>query len=227
MRRAIFWDFDGTLTTGEPTWRFCMVKALGALADKYGVTEEKLRGYLQKGFPWHPDGDPTLTGPAFWEELFRRFAGAFESFGIPVPESVAAARRVREAALDPRLYHVRPDAAATLAVCAYKGWRNYILSNNYPELEDTVTALGLRQFFSGMVVSGVVGACKPDEKIFRIAERAANFPALIWMVGDNPIADIKGAQEAGWHTAHITQPGTKSAGAEVTVTSLSELLKFL
>lgn len=142
MRRAIFWDFDGTLTDGEPA-------------------------------------------------------------------------------------KARPDAAAVLAVCAYKGYKNYILANGPPELVELVDRLGLRQFFSGIIVSGAVGACKPDERIFRIAERAASFPSLIWMVGDNPIADINGAKNAGWHTAYITEPGTKNSGAEVTVSTLSELLKFL
>lgn len=227
MRKAIFWDFDGTLTDGEPTWRSCMVRALGPLADQYGITEEMLRGHLQHGFPWHKDGDPTLTGEAFWNVLLARFAEAYRALGIPSELAEQAAHRVRKVVLDKNLYHVRPDAAATLALCAYNGWRNYILSNNYPELEQTIDALGLRQFFSGLVVSGVVGACKPDEKIFRLAERAANFPSLIWMVGDNPVADIKGARDAGWHTAYIAPRGATNAGAEVTVTGLSELLKYL
>lgn len=227
MRRAIFWDFDGTLTTGEPTWRYCMVKALGELAKWYGVTEESLQPHLSSGFPWHPDGDSSLTGEAFWETLFDLFTAAFQSLGVPGPEADTAARRVRDIVLDKNLYHVRMDAAAVLAVCAYKGYRNYILTNNFPEWESLFGQLGLRQFFSGIIVSGAVGACKPDEKIFRIAERVANFPSLIWMVGDNPIADIRGAKNAGWHTAHITEPGTKNSGAEITVTTLSELLKFL
>ena len=146
---------------------------------------------------------------------------------MPSSEAQAAAQRVRDIVLDKTLYHVRPDAAAVLAVCAFKGYKNYILTNNFPEWESLFDGLGLRQFFSGIVNSGVVGACKPDEKIFRIAERTANFPSLIWMVGDNPIADIEGAKNAGWHTAHITRPGAPSSGAEVTVTFLSELLKFL
>lgn len=227
MRRAIFWDFDGTLTDGRPTWRSCLIKALGELAGRYGVTEEKLRPYLKSGFPWHPDGDSSLTGEAFWEVLFRLFSAAYQGLGVPGPEADAAARRVRDIVLDGTLYHVRPDAAAVLAVCAYKGYKNYILTNNFPEWESLFGQLGLRQFFSGIIVSGAVGACKPDERIFRIAERAASFPSLIWMVGDNPIADIEGAKNAGWHTAYITEPGTKNSGAEVTVSTLSELLKFL
>lgn len=227
MRRAIFWDFDGTLTDGEPTWRSCMVKALGELAERYDVTEEKLRPYLKSGFPWHPDGDGSLTGEAFWKALFGLFSAAFQKLGVPGPEADTAARRVRDIVLDKDLYHVRPDAAAVLAVCAYKGYRNYILTNNFPEWESLFNELGLRQFFSGIIVSGTVGACKPDEKIFRIAERLASFPSLIWMVGDNPAADIGGAKNAGWHTAYIAKPGAKNAGAEVTVATLSELLRFL
>lgn len=223
MRKAIFWDFDGTLTTGEPTWRFCLVRALGPLAERYGVTEEGVRPFLRSGFPWHPDGDSSLTGERFWQALFDRFGLAFESFGIPKPEAEAAARRVREIVLDKALYHVRPDAAAALAVCAYKGWRNYILTNNFPEWESLFDQLGLRQFFSGIVVSGAVGASKPEEKIFRLAERTARFPSLIWMVGDNPIADIEGAKNAGWHTAYLAKPGAPHAGADITALSLTEI----
>lgn len=227
MRRAIFWDFDGTLTTGEPTWRFCLVRALGPLAERYGVTEEALRPFLRTGFPWHPDGDSSLTGERFWQALYSRFSAALIGCGVPGPAAGTAARRVREIVQDKTLYHVRPDAAATLAVCAYQGWKNYILTNNFPEWESLFGRLGLRQFFSGIVVSGVVGASKPEEKIFRIAERVANFPSLIWMVGDNPQADIAGGLAAGWHTAHLSRPGAPRSGAEVTVSSLTELLRYL
>lgn len=227
MRKAIFWDFDGTLTTGEPTWRSCLMMALGEGARQYGVTEEKLRPYLSRGFPWHPDGNPALTGEAFWAELFSRFARAYEALGVPAPQGEAAARRVRQIVLDKTLYHVRPDAAPTLAVCAYKGYKNYILTNNFPEWKSLFSQLGLSRFFSGYLISGAEGICKPDLRIFRKAERIAAFPSLIWMVGDNPIADIAGARQAGWHTAHIAKPGAPSSGAEITVSSLSELLKYL
>ena len=227
MRKAIFWDFDGTLTFGEPSWRSCLMMALGNAAPEYEITPEKLAPFLKHGFPWHPDGNPTLTGRAFWEELFSLFALAYEALGVPAPWAAAAARRAREVAMDPKNYRVRPDAAATLAVCAYKGYRNYILTNNFPEWESLFVQLGLGQFFSGIVNSGVVGICKPDVRIFRKAERVAAFPSLIWMVGDNPVADIQGGKNAGWHTAHIAKPGAPSSGAEITVNSLSELLKYL
>ena len=72
-----------------------------------------------------------------------------------------------------------------------------------------------------------MGVNKPEERIFRIAEQAASFPSLIWMVGDNPIADIQGAKKAGWHTAYLAKPGASHAGAQVTVENLSQVLRYL
>ena len=227
MRKAIFWDFDGTLTTGEPTWRFCLVKALGPLAERYGVTEDKVRPYLKQGFPWHPDGDQTLTGEAFWDCLLSKFTQAYVSLGVPQPIAADAARRVRDIVQDPTQYRVRPDVPGVLTGCAFKGYKNYVLTNNFPEWENLLDKLNLRQYFDGVVVSGTLGLAKPDVRIFRKAEAVAHFPSLIWMVGDNPVADIQGARDAGWHTAYLAPRGAKNAGAEITFTSLSDLLNYL
>lgn len=114
MRKAIFWDFDGTLTDGQPTWRRCLVLALGESASKYGVMEEKLRPYLKSGLPWHPDGDQTLTGEAFWECLTAKFAEAYEAQGVPSLLAAEAAGRMREVVQDERLYRVRKEAPGAL-----------------------------------------------------------------------------------------------------------------
>ena len=227
MRKAIFWDFDGTLTYSGPLWSGSLLKALGPWAESYVVGLEELRPGLGDCFPWNPGGQHDLKGPAFWEYMNARFAQIYTALGLPLPLARACAGRVREIVLSKSSYRVRPEAAGVLAVCAYKGWRNYILSNNYPELEEVVERLGLGRFFSGYVVSAEVGVNKPEERIFRIAEQAASFPSLIWMVGDNPIADIQGAKEAGWHTAYLAKPGASHAGAQVTVENLSQVLRYL
>ncbi len=227
MRKAIFWDFDGTLTISDHLWSRCLHQALGPLAGRLGIAREMLSAPLDKGFPWSPDGDPSLKGENWWPAMIPVFQQAYCQVGLPETQAAEAAKLVRAQVLRPEYYRVRPDAAATLAVCAYKGWKNYVLSNNFPELEEVLEALGLRRFFAGIVNSGQLGLCKPDERIFRKAELIAGFPSFIWMVGDNPTADIAGARQAGWHTAHIAKPGASSSGAEVTVSSLTELLKYL
>lgn len=226
-RKAIFWDFDGTLTYGEPSWRRCLVLALGESAPAYGVTEDRVRPFLASGFPWHPDGDPSLTGMAFWECLAAKFTLAYTALGVPGPLAEEAAWRVREIVQDEKLYRVRKEAPGALTACAYKGYKNYILTNNFPEWEGLLDRLKLRPYFAGVVNSGTAGAAKPDPRIFRRAEETANFPGQIWMVGDNPVADIQGAKGAGWKAVHIAEPGSPHSGADYTVRSLDEIPRLL
>lgn len=225
MRKAIFWDFDGTLTIPRHMWTDSVLQALGPLAQQHGVTFEGLRPFLRSGFPWDADGSPDLVGEAWWDDRFRCFSAAYQSFGVSAGEAAAAARRAREIILSPQSYQVRPDASAVLAVCAYKGYKNYLLSNNYPELEQVLEGLYLRQFFSGCVVSGCLGVNKPEEKLFRLAEQTAQFPSLVWMVGDNPEADIKGAKRAGWKTALLGAAG--DSGADIAAETLTGLMRML
>ena len=150
MRKAIFWDFDGTLTLSYPMWTQAVTEAAAPFAREYGLTFQKLRPFMARGFPWHPDGNPAVTGEAWWEDRVEKFTAMYEGFGVPKPLAEQAARSVREKVLDPRRYQVYPDAAATLALCAYKGYRNYLLSDNFPELPELLEKLYLRQFFPGM-----------------------------------------------------------------------------
>lgn len=219
-RRAVFWDFDGTLTYGEPTWRQCMVLALGDAAPKYGVTEEKLRPYWKKG-RWD------IIGEAYWDDMFPRFEECYKALGVPPDLADSAAHQVRQVVQDERLYRVRREVPGVLMACAYKGYKNYVLTNNFPEWEDLFVRLKLRPYFAGVVNSGAVGLAKPDPRIFRRAEAVANFPATLWMVGDNPAADIQGAKNAGWNAIYLAKPGSPHCGADFTVQSLDEIPKLL
>ena len=224
MRKAIFWDFDGTLTESYPMWTQAVTEAAAPFAQEYGVTFDKLRPFMARGFPWYADGDPTLTGEAWWEDRVEKFTAMYESFGVPKPLAEQAARSVREKILDPRRYRVYHDAAATLALCAYKGYRNYLLSDNFPELPELLEKLYLRQFFRECLVSGREGLCKPDVRLFRRAELAAHFPHMIWMVGDNPQADIAGAKAAGWHTIQVHR---RDGQADFTCPTLTDVWRLL
>lgn len=224
MRKVVFWDFDGTLAEHYPIWAQVLWEAAAPFAEDYGLSFEKLRPLLHRGFPWHQDGNPSVTGEAWWEDRVVKFIAAYESFGVPKPLAERAARSVREKILDPRRYHVYPDAAATLALCAYKGYQNYLLSDNFPELPQLLEKLFLRPFFRACVVSGQEGLCKPDVRLFRRAELAAHFPGMIWMVGDNPQADIAGAKAAGWHTIQVHR---EDGEADFTCPTLTDVWRLL
>ena len=91
------------------------------------------------------------------------------------------------------LFGVTPALQATRQA----GWRNVILSNHVPELPALVGALGLEDLIDGVYTSAAIGYDKPHPEAFRHALRESGDPARRWMVGDNPVADVKGAQALG------------------------------
>jgi putative hydrolase of the HAD superfamily len=65
----------------------------------------------------------------------------------------------------------------------------------------------LARWFSVLVVSEEFGVAKPDPAIFlHVANELASDPADCVMIGDNPDADIRGAQAAGMRSVWIQRP---------------------
>jgi putative hydrolase of the HAD superfamily len=104
--------------------------------------------------------------------------------------------RVRERIIDPAAYEVFPDTEPALARLQDAGWRHAIVSNHVPELEELVSALGLRLWFDAVHTSASIGYEKPHPRIYSVARVAAQAPAL-WMVGDSVLTDVVGAERVG------------------------------
>jgi FMN phosphatase YigB (HAD superfamily) len=94
--------------------------------------------------------------------------------------------------------------------------------SNWPHtatIEAFVDHAGWRPYLSAVVVSADVGAIKPDQAIFRAAERALGVDGApggsILHVGDDPRADVAGAHRAGWRAAwlHAANAGSPLPGA--------------
>lgn len=72
-----------------------------------------------------------------------------------------------------------------------------VTNGRSPFQEGNIRALGIEDFFSVIVVSEVVGLRKPDAAIFNAALDLLNVqPHEAVFIGDNPDADIVGAQAA-------------------------------
>ncbi|MCD4650307.1 MAG: YjjG family noncanonical pyrimidine nucleotidase [Candidatus Cloacimonetes bacterium] len=61
---------------------------------------------------------------------------------------------------------------------------------------------GLRKYFKTIIISDEVGVAKPHPEIFRFAMQVGeeSDKSRVLMIGDNPIADIKGATDFGLDT---------------------------
>ena len=94
-----------------------------------------------------------------------------------------------------------PDVLPTLAVLK-RHHRLFALSNGNADLE----LIGLADYFELHVTARAAGALKPDRRAFRCLLDACGVDsARLLHIGDDPDADIGGAQDAGLSTAWINR----------------------
>lgn len=227
---VLFWDFHGTLTLPEVTWYEVALEAAAEQMPHRPLTREVLEQHFsQTCLPWWtvPGRDTRhLAGSeAWWGHCEREFEGMFQNCGFTPEEAEQLAPILREKSLEPARYTLYPDAVPTLEALRERGYKSYILSNNFPELAQIVEALGIRHLFEGLIVSGLVGYDKPHPGIFAAAREMADGPQNPWMVGDNPHDDIAGAKAAGFTT--VAAHGTKSPDADYEIGDLAEILHIL
>ena len=223
MNKAIFWDFDGTLVYSKP-FSISVQSALKFFS--YNVDILSIRSHLHSGFPWQsPEKDyTTITGYKWWEYMFLHFDKLYQKLNV-VESANEINKKVRELVLRYQDYVVYEDTLATLNACVKKGFNNYILSNNFPELSDIITGLSLSDFFNCYIVSGQVGYDKPRKEIFEYAYKVANQPDVCYMVGDNPIADIQGGKNFGMTTVMVHNHAP--CEADYFIQDLHDLIAFL
>ncbi len=196
----MFWDFHGTLAEEPGGWPGTLAETLDRYSPGHGVDPEELRSFLRDGFPWHRPEKPhpeLSNSDLWWERLEPVFAKAFESVGIEAAKGHELARKVRAVYVRPRRYRLFDDSLETLRSLRKHGWQHVIISNHVPELAEIVDAIGLEGEFQSVVNSAITGYEKPHRRAFEIALEVAGNPASAWMVGDNPLADVLGAESAG------------------------------
>ncbi|GAA3704619.1 hypothetical protein GCM10022224_082640 [Nonomuraea antimicrobica] len=126
----------------------------------------------------------------FFNEVREHFALA-----KPVEELWAGYRRRM-----PYLVQCYPGVLSGLGELRAAGWRVGIVTNGMADNQlGKLRRTGLADVVDGYAVSGVEGVRKPDARLFQIAAQrcGASLTGGGWMVGDNLVADIAGAQAAG------------------------------
>lgn len=200
--KTLFWDFDGTLSCPRSMWSGTVLRVLKETFPALPADLEEVRRGLGSPYPWdNLEYDwRECTGEAWWEYYISRVASFYISYGADVKQAIEMGKRVRKIILSPESYILYPDALSTLKILKRMGYRNYLLSNNYPELWELAEKLGIAQFMEGCTVSGLEGYDKPRRELFEIALKRAGYPKECVMIGDNPTADIWGARQVGMAT---------------------------
>lgn len=208
--KAVFWDFDGTLASGKAGWSLTVHKTLAGFG--YDLSVDAVKAHMRTGFTWHrPEIEYTDRLGLWWEDLFSHLNKLFEAAGVDKAQFLAIDRRIQNEILSPERYQLYDDAVPALEASRNAGFSNYVLSNNFPELETVIEGLGLKPYIEKCIVSARVGFEKPHPGIFEIALREAGHPDPAYMVGDNPDADIRGGKAAGMITILVHNAAASQA----------------
>lgn len=201
MHKTLFWDFHGTLTYPDKLWSKSIHRAILALWPDRALTLEQVSACQGKGiFPWdHPERSyhHLLEQARWWAFMNEKFYTTCRSCGLDDAETRRAIPAIRPFILETANFRLYEDALPALEALSGQGWRHYILSNNFPELPELCGDLGIGSHFEDIIVSALVGYEKPRSEIFDLARQRAGLPDVCVMVGDNLVADIGGAREAG------------------------------
>jgi putative hydrolase of the HAD superfamily len=235
--RLVTFDFWDTLVTDSPV-NLRAQRALRITAIRWALREagepvseveaeeihERSGALLAERF-WSDNRDPSR------EEQLRLVLDTAR------PGAAAAlAPPAFEAALDaytrPVLAHppeLSPNAARAVRELAARGVTLGIVSNTGRTpgvvLRRVLERYGLLEYFGPITYSDEVGVRKPAAQIFRLTlERAGVAPAEAVHIGDNPDADVVGAQGVGMRAAHYTAGFRRAAAqADLIIPDLSML----
>jgi putative hydrolase of the HAD superfamily len=200
MNKTVLWDFDGTLAMRPGQWSGVLLQVLDEQEPGHHISIEDIRPHLAHGFPWHTPKvyHPHLCDPkAWWESVEDIIAHAYDNTSICPGRARTLAHLAHERYIDSSGFIIFDDALPALKELGALGWKHLILSNNFPELPDIIKHLPISEYISACVNSAATGYEKPHPGAFKIALAAAGNPKQVWMVGDNPVADVMGAEAAG------------------------------
>lgn len=193
---VVYVDLDGTLIEYEEPFPRIYADALESLeAEPRG-----LEAYSETFFEALGDvEDP--------------FAEAIEETDVPVDPGAFGDAMVEREVEAVRAVPGAADVLDTLAADRRVG----VLTNGVGRLQRAkLEAVGLADAVETVVVSGEVGASKPEPGIYRIAED--RLPAASYaFVADDVERDLRPAIERGWHGVYVGEDDPGSAFGDLAV----------
>ncbi|MGH3085862.1 MAG: HAD family hydrolase [Rubrobacteraceae bacterium] len=205
---AVFLDVDGTLL-----WVDLDLEGYAADLSPYsendltaevasGPVRESVRSHIKENIKYRTVEE--LNG--FKRENAKKTASAL---GVKAPPDILAVVADRRISFKPY-----SESEAVLKELKDLGVPLYVVSNWDVLLEEVLDDLGWLGYFDGVIASAVVGSEKPDGFIFEEALRVSEVePNRAVHVGNDVVADIKGAAGSGIDTVLIDRSGDAFAPA--------------
>lgn len=129
--------------------------------------------------------------------MTAHFAVILRQLGVEEPTAKAVAGQIRAAYLNLSKWHLYDGVIPCLEQVSAEGYESLIVSNRVPELDELVSGLGIRGYFSRVHSSAVLGYGKPNLRFYQKVLEQLRDTRDVTMIGDNYDADVQGALHAG------------------------------
>ena len=225
--KAVFFDVGGTLLRVEPS----VGEVYATYARPFGFkgSGKELNRLFHK--EWINSGGIESLGKKsgeqaerdFWKSLvfqvFEHSGGLenFEHYFEIIYEAFARKDHwhVFDDVIDSGILEKLKNSSITLGV----------VSNWDSRLHTILKGTGLAEYFDFILASAEVGSAKPDKKIFIEAIRRSGVkPAEVCHIGDDLLADIRGANSVGIEAILIDRNSKHKKNSLATISSFQELL---
>jgi putative hydrolase of the HAD superfamily len=197
----------------EPPWPLLA----GVLLSRHGIeiTEAQARSAMRAEMTYYLEHHAEGRDRASLADLRRRCAAVLGR-ALPDEAPMLGEDDLTEALLESLRFTPFPDAATTLGTLRASGIRAAAVSNWDCSLPDVLAGVGLAGMLDAVVTSAVVGASKPDPRIFEAALAAVqSSPARAILVGDSLEIDVAGGHAAGIRSVLLDRAATAAESDEV------------
>jgi HAD superfamily hydrolase (TIGR01509 family) len=225
--QAIFLDRVGTLSRNSPEKLRERNQALVEITGHGDL--RRMAGWDMDVF-WRvleqPGIKPVNTverEDAFWRKWYQL---VLEDHGVP-GDTEALAAGLYERFCFYRMMAPFPETVSVLEALKAQGYRMGVISDTFPSLEESLQALGIAHYFEAFTASSLVGAGKPDPRIFRAATDALGVTPQGSVFVDDCRKEADGAREQGFTAFHLDRRLTAPDYPSWTIGNLEHLLELL
>jgi len=196
--KHIFFDLDRTLWDFDKNSKNALKLIIEAenLTSIFGSFGRFHRAYIKNNIRlWGEYGKGKLKKEVL---QYERFHATLKQFGT---DDIQLAKKMGDAYVEisPRQKILLPNTIPVLQELTKIGFQLHIITNGFVEVQYIkLENCGLKDFFKVIVCSEVVGKNKPAIAIYNYALEKANCAANdALMIGDDYVADVSGALNAG------------------------------
>jgi putative hydrolase of the HAD superfamily len=225
--RAIFLDRDGVLCRNSVRKANERDQALGEIIGRedFHVTREMSMQVFWRVME-QPGIRPVNTlarEGAFWKKWYQLI---LEDYGVGQSSEVLATELYGRFCFH-KMMELYPETHRVLKVLKAEGYKLGVISDTFPSLEASLESLGIGCYFDSFTASSLVGAGKPDPRIFEAATRSLEVVPQGCVFVDDCREEADGAREQGFTAFHLDRERQQADFDLWALGNLEHLLDFL